>query len=38
VTVVLTGVTGTGAVGIIYIDGWANLNDTQTPVWVDITV
>jgi len=32
-----TGVSGTGAVGIVRIGGWTTIDDSQTPNWTNVT-
>ena len=35
-TIIPTGVAGTGAIGTITRGGWTNVEDSQTPNWIDI--
>jgi hypothetical protein len=35
-TIIPTGVAGTGAVGTVTRGGWTNVEDSQTPNWIDI--
>lgn len=37
VIVTVTGVSGTGGVEAVFINGWAVIDDSQSPTWTNIT-